>query len=121
MPIYEYLCEDCGRKSGFLVMNIHAPFTEKCSRCGSSRLRRIMSRFAAVRSEESRLESLADPSKWGDVDENDPKSVARWMKKMGKELGEDLGEDFDQIIEEAEQEAEKGQSGEADENAGEGL
>jgi hypothetical protein len=60
-----------------------------------------MSRFARLRSEDDRLDSLADPSSFGDLDENDPKSVARWAKKMGKELGEDVGEDFDQMMEEA--------------------
>jgi hypothetical protein len=54
-----------------------------------------------VRSEDDRLESLADPSKLGDVDENDPKSMARWMKKMGQEMGEDLGEDFGSAVDEA--------------------
>ena len=38
------------------------------------------------------MESLADPSKWGDLDESDPKSMAKWMKRMGKELGEDMGD-----------------------------
>ncbi|MFQ5825030.1 MAG: FmdB family zinc ribbon protein [bacterium] len=109
MPIYEYVCEDCGKRNSFLIMITGRPFAEKCRKCGSSNLTRIMSRFAAVRSEESRLESLADPSKWGDLDENDPKSMVKFMKKMGKEMGEELGEDFDQMIEEAEQEAYKGE------------
>jgi hypothetical protein len=77
---------------------------------------RLVSRVAVFRSEESRLESLADPSKFGDLDENDPRSLARWMKKMGRELGEDLGEDFeseiDQAAEEAERAKEKGEEGE---------
>ena len=47
------------------------------------------------------MESLADPSKLGGLDENDPKSMARWMKKMGQEMGEDMGEDFDQMVDEA--------------------
>ena len=47
------------------------------------------------------MESLADPSKWGDLDERDPKSMAQWMKKMGKELGEDVGEDVDAMVDEA--------------------
>jgi len=34
---------------------------------------------------------LSDPSKMGDVDENDPKSVARMMKRMGKEMGDEFG------------------------------
>ena len=60
-----------------------------------------MSRFASPKSEEARLESLADPSKFGDVDENDPQSMAQFMKKMGQEMGEDMGDDFDEAIEEA--------------------
>ena len=54
-----------------------------------------------IRSEENRMESLADPSKWSDLDEKDPKSMARWMKRMGKEMGEDMGEDVDQMVDEA--------------------
>ncbi len=45
------------------------------------------------------MEALADPSNFGDVDENDPKSMARFMKKMGKEMGEDFGEDLDEAME----------------------
>ena len=60
-----------------------------------------MSRFATVKSEDSRLDSLADPSQYGDLDENDPKSVARFMKRMGKEMGEDMGEDLDAAMDEA--------------------
>ncbi len=111
MPIYEYRCEDCGKKSSFLVLKIGVPFQGKCAHCGSKNLTSVISRFALIRSEESRLESLADPSKWGDVDENDPKSISRWMKKMGREMGEELGEDFDQMVEEAEEEAAKGEEG----------
>jgi len=62
---------------------------------------RVLSRVRVVRSEESRMENLADPSKWGGLDEKDPKSMARWMKRMGKEMGEDMGEDVDQMVDEA--------------------
>jgi len=72
-----------------------------CHRCGGHELDRLMSRFAMVRSEEDRLDSLADPGNLGDLDENDPKSMARWMKKMGREMGDDLGEDFDEVMDEA--------------------
>jgi hypothetical protein len=62
-----------------------------------------MSRFATVKSDEARLDALADPSNFSGFDENDPKSMARWMRKMGKELGEEFsGDDFDQMIEEME-------------------
>jgi hypothetical protein len=62
---------------------------------------RVLSRVRVVRSEENRMESLADPSKWGGLDEKDPKSMAKWMKRMGKEMGEDMGEDVDQMVDEA--------------------
>jgi len=52
-----------------------------------------MSRFASPKSEEARLESLADPDTLGDLDESDPESMSRFMRKMGDEMGEDFGED----------------------------
>jgi hypothetical protein len=74
---------------------------------------RVLSRVKVIRSEESRMESLADPSKWGGLDENDPKSMAKWMKRMGKEMGEDMGEDVDQMVDEAmeEEKASKSEEG----------
>jgi len=101
VPIYEYHCQDCRRRVSILVRSIVNPGKQTCPRCGGHRLERLMSRFARLRSEDDRLDALADPSSFGDLDEGDPKSVARWAKKMGKELGEDLGEDFDQMMEEA--------------------
>ena len=99
MPIYEYHCADCRRAVSLLVMRISDPTPPVCPRCGGSQLRRLMSRFATVRSEEDRLDSLADPSSLGGLDEDDPKSVAKWMKKMGNEMGEDLGDDVDEALE----------------------
>jgi len=101
MPIYEYLCRDCGKVSSYLVMNLREPHRPQCKRCQSGKMTRVISRVARVRSEESRLESLADPSKLGGLDENDPASMARWMKRMGKEMGEDLGEDVDSMVDQA--------------------
>jgi hypothetical protein len=57
-----------------------------------------MSRVRVVRSEESRLDDLADPSNLPDFDENDPKSLGRWMRKMGAEMGEELGPEFDEVV-----------------------
>jgi putative FmdB family regulatory protein len=107
MPIYEYRCRDCRKKSSFLTLSVNAELEPKCKHCGGTNMEKLVSRVAIFRSEGSRLENMADPSKLGGLDENDPKSVARWMKKMGKEMGEDLGEDFDQEVEQAAEEAEK--------------
>ena len=101
MPIYEYRCEDCGKISEFLVIKTDEVFFPQCKKCKSKKMSRVLSRVRVIRSEESRMESLADPSKWGDLDEKDPKSMAKWAKRMGQELGEDMGEDVDQMVDEA--------------------
>jgi putative FmdB family regulatory protein len=100
MPIYEYRCEDCGKISEFLVMSHDDTFTPQCNRCKSKKMSRVLSRVRVLRSEESRMESLADPSKWGGLDEKDPKSMAKWMKRMGQELGEDAG-DMDEMMDQS--------------------
>src|ERR1035441_2405578 len=82
MPIYEYRCEKCRRTTSVLTMRVSEKVNAVCTHCGGKKMRRLMSRFAMPRSEESRMESLADPSKMGDIDENDPKSVARTMKRL---------------------------------------
>ena len=109
MPIYDYRCADCGKRSSFLLLRIDPAFSPLCRHCQSPRMSRLVSKVVIFRSEESRLERLADPSRLGDLDEEDPRSVARWVKKMGKELGEDMGEDFEEMMEETmEEEAEGG-------------
>lgn len=102
MPIYEYRCTACQAISGYLILNRDEPFTPVCKRCGSRELIRVLSRVNVRLSEETRLERLADPSRLGGLDENDPKSMARMMKEMAAATGEDLGaEDIDQMMEEA--------------------
>ncbi len=44
------------------------------------------------------MEDLSDPSAWGDFDEEDPRSMARMMRKMGHELGEDMPPEFDEVV-----------------------
>jgi putative FmdB family regulatory protein len=97
MPIYEYRCTACRRKVTVLTMRVSEAVDPVCEHCGSRDLTRLLSRFAMVRSEDARLDDLTSDAALGDVDESDPKSMARWMKKMGNELGEDLGDDFDEM------------------------
>jgi putative FmdB family regulatory protein len=111
MPIYEYECGDCRRRVSLLVRSMSATASPACPRCGGTSLTRLMSRFATVKSEEARLESLADSASAGDIDENDPASVARFMKKMGREFGDDLGDDFESAMDEAMAEGEGGAEG----------
>ena len=100
MPIYEYSCRSCRRKTSALVLNRARESEIRCKHCGGADLERLWSRFASPKSEEARLESMADPSAFAGLDENDPRSVAKFMKKMGQEMGEDFGGDIEQAMEE---------------------
>ena len=100
MPIYEYGCYDCRKRVSVFFRSFSEVETKEatCPRCGGTHLKRLVSKVAVLRSEESRLESLSDPSSMAGLDENDPKSIARWMRKMGNEMGEDLGSDFNEVV-----------------------
>ena len=98
MPIYEYRCQSCQNKVG--VRLSYAEYGVKqpvCPVCGSKNLKRAIGRVRIAKSEDRRLDDMADPSFLGDVDESDPKSIGRALKKMGKEMGEDLPPEFDEI------------------------
>lgn len=99
MPIYEYRCRSCGTRTTRLVLSAHSVPQQTCAHCHSTDMERLLSRFSSPKSEEARLEALSDPSNLGGVDENDPQSMARFMKKMGQEMGEDLGDDLDAAME----------------------
>jgi putative FmdB family regulatory protein len=103
MPIYEFRCLDCRRKVTVLTLRVGEAVDAVCDHCGGRRLERLMSRFAMVRSDDARLDDLTSDDSLGGVDENDPKSMARWMRKMGQELGEDAGEDFEEMVDGIEQ------------------
>lgn len=110
MPIYEYDCRGCSRRVSLLIRRIASEETSphegpRCPRCGSAEMSRLMSRFATPKSEDARLEAAADPSQYGDLDENDPRAVARMVKRMGDEMGEDLGDDLGEAMGEAMDEA----------------
>ena len=114
MPIYEYDCRDCRKRVSLLVLRPSAAASPVCPVCGGSALSRLMSRFATVKSEDARLDALAESPGFGDLDENNPASVARFMKKMGREFGDDLGDDFESAMDEAVAEGETAGEGEAE-------
>lgn len=122
VPLYEYRCTACRKRVTVLTLRASEEARPTCDRCGSAALERLMSRFAMVRSEDARLESLADPSQLGGLDERDPKSIGRWMKRMGRELGDEFGGgELDEMVEDIESAAdhEQGEVGDGDDAGGE--
>jgi len=102
MPIYEFRCRACGKRFSVLTLRVSERVRPQCDHCGSRSATRLLSRFAMPKSDEARLDALGDPDRLGGVDEDDPKSVARWMRTMGREMGEDAGDDFDAMVDDLE-------------------
>ncbi|NJM06398.1 zinc ribbon domain-containing protein [Candidatus Gracilibacteria bacterium] len=114
MPIYEYHCPACQGRFQKLVQGFTDPPGLACPRCGNVGVKRAVSRFATVKSEEARAEALADPANFAGLDESDPRSIARWARQMGKELGDDAGEDWDEMVDEMLEEELSGGADEGD-------
>jgi putative FmdB family regulatory protein len=115
MPIYEYQCPHCNGRFQKLVRGFSDPPGLACPRCASTEVRRAISRVAVLKSDEARAESLADPSMFTGLDETDPRSIARWAKKLGRELGEEAGDDWNEMVDEMLEE----ELGEGEEELGE--
>lgn len=104
MPYYDYRCQDCGRKLSLFYKTYreYDQATHRCPHCESTALTRLISRVAIGKSEDARMESLADEALSGGFDEDDPRSIGRFMRKMGREMGEelegDLGAEFGEVV-----------------------
>ena len=102
MPIYEYRCADCARKVSVFFRSFSAVGDPVCPRCGGTRLTRLMSRVAVHRGGgDGGDEDFGD----GDfdryldgIDENDPRSVARAMRRMSDEMGEPIEPEMQEAL-----------------------
>jgi putative FmdB family regulatory protein len=108
MPIYEYRCGGCRRKVSIFFRSFSAVGAATCPRCGSTDLTRLMSRVAVLRG--GRDGDLGDDGGGDDefgpdpsamlagLDENDPRSVARWARRVSAEMGEPMEPEFEEAL-----------------------
>ncbi len=100
MPAYDFRCKDCRTTFSleFASYAEHERAKPVCPRCGSARLSHLIRRVAYAAGDEARMERLADPSKLGGLDENDPRSMGRMLREMARESGEDVGGEFNEVV-----------------------
>lgn len=84
----------------------------KCPHCGSEKVERRIGRVRIGRSNEARMNEMADPSQLENMD-RDPRTLGRMMRQMSGEIGEDMGAEFNEVV----SRLEKGESPEAIEQA----
>ena len=69
-----------------------------CGQCGSAELVRLFSTFALRRSTPA-TDDLADEAADAEgLDDGDPRTMARWMRRMGEESAEDLDPETDGMV-----------------------
>lgn len=100
MPIYEYECASCRRISGHLVLG-PSDARPKCPACDCARMRRVMSSFAVVESESSRLANFDTSRPRDESFYRDSRNVGLWAKKRAQQMGADLGPKFEETVEKA--------------------
>lgn len=99
MPLYEYRCDACGKKFQTLVGVVAAADDERCPHCGSAETTKLVSRFARYRSEDDRLDEMAD--RFENMGEPESASEARKLaREMGKAMDEDASDEMEQFLEE---------------------
>ena len=99
MPTYDFICNDCQQR--FDVFMTYAEYGVKavhCAHCQSENIRRRMTKVRIAKSDESRMESAADDFAGMEGIEDDPKAMARMMRKMGKEMGEEMPSEFNDVV-----------------------
>ncbi|MFC2058709.1 zinc ribbon domain-containing protein [Chloroflexota bacterium] len=95
MPIYEFQCNECKRKSSFLQRSVSASLSPVCPGCGSSDLVRCVSKFAYHKSGATILEEAGDPSLAHENPDyyKDPRVIGRWAEKRLADMGVDMNSD----------------------------
>ena len=103
MPIYEYICVKCGKKSSYLILSSD-DYTNLSCKCGSSEIEKVVSRFGISQTEDSRIERLTE-SAMRDVDYTNPESMRNWMRKMAREFSDETDINPDELVESISDEA----------------
>ena len=111
MPIYEYTCLDCRRRVSVFFRTFGEASDEaaRCPRCQGANLRRLVSKVAVLRSEESRFDNLAGESMLAGLENEDPRALAGMMRKMSDQMGVPLDPEMHEVV----QRLERGESPEA--------
>ena len=98
MPIYEYECKRCGTISQYLILRRGEEKEIRCRECGSSDIKRIISRVVYHMSEKDRLEAYDPTRPKDDSFYKDTRNIGLHAKKMAQKMGVDLGAGFEEKL-----------------------
>jgi len=101
MPVYEFRCQACQRKSSFFVRSIGEPLSPVCTTCGSREMSRVISGFAYHKSMATIHEESGGPDKPGPDYYRDPRNIGRWTEKKFKDMGMEMPSQIQEMIDSA--------------------
>ncbi len=112
MPVYEFYCGACHTIFNFIASRVNTEKRPDCPKCGRPQLERQVSLFAISRGrkeepvegmpelDEGQMErammSLA--GEMGNLDEEDPRQMARFMRRFSEMTGMSLGEGMEEAM-----------------------
>ena len=100
MPLYEYRCDDCQRRSTMLVYSWSKDADPVCSHCDGSNMTKLISGFTMRRSWGDSLNWAPSGETLRDVNEDDPHSVDQFMGRIQQEMGGQVTPDFNEMRQE---------------------
>ncbi len=99
MPTYDYVCLACHQRFDvFLTYSEYGVKKVTCSLCGSADVKRRLNRVRVLKSDESRMEGMADDFTGLDGLEDDPQALGSMMRRMGSQMGTDLPAEFNDVV-----------------------
>lgn len=112
MPVYEFYCADCHTIFNFLSRRVNTEGRPSCPRCARPGLERQVSRFAVSKGRtEEPVEGMPDmdeeklerammglTGEMEGVDENDPRAMAKFMRRFQEATGMNLGSGFEEAM-----------------------
>ena len=98
MPVYEYACNACRAKVSVFVRSINSEVNAACDSCGSTDLRRLISKVTILRTPINPSD-INKQALFDGVDYNDPRSIAQWTRNLHEQLGDDIGEEMSDTLE----------------------
>ena len=99
MPIYEFRCDDCGKRTSLFVRTVNTPYAAVCGACQSQNMKRLVTSFAIHRTEADRMADLGGGEPGADY-YSDPRNIGLSTKKRLQEMGAtDMVPQLDEIIE----------------------
>ncbi len=99
MPVFEYRCDECGKRFSALIGMTAQPDDTKCSHCGSLRSTKLVSRFARYRNEDDRIDEVADQLEFAGEPEFAPSAMREMVRSMGKAMDEDVSDEMEEMFE----------------------